>query len=198
MVEKPARSYTRRLGSNDPRVGAMRAMSMTLRLSSKLTVTALVLGAALIVGAPAEGAPQTTSSTFAVRTQVHGGCTFTTNDMLFQVPLGMSISAKSQTTFRVICPAAGGANPNTLPVRFTFEPLAPHKGEFRMGGGPNAIPYRLCNDAACTEVYAAGVPGPAVPVIGNPYTYTLYGELLPFQNVGNGVSQQRIDVILTY
>jgi Spore Coat Protein U domain len=169
--------------------------------AARTLVRAVALGAAAAVLATETGPPAealTATGTFVARVRVYGGCTLTTADLVVPIARNQTTPAVGVTTFTVACPGATFANP--LPVRFTFVPQSA-TNEFIMsvGHSPKQIPYQLCNDAACADVYAAGVAGPVVGVNVPSYGYRLWAEAYPPPTgAQNGNYRQQVDVTLTY
>ena len=166
------------------------------RLAAGAALAALVvLG---VLGGEAEATTQTGS--FVVSTQVYSGCTFTTNNLLFAgLMVGQTSPSSGQTTFLVSCPGVGLGTPaRQLPVTFT---MSTGPGVFSMQdqASPRRLPYQLCNDAACSQIYADSVPGPLVPVSSSSFTYNLYGQALPpASGALKGNFKQTVNVTLTY
>jgi hypothetical protein len=182
----------------------MRIASRRGTCRSKAGRTLIVRGAALAaVGAMlvvAIGSPvgaRTVSGTFRATARVYAGCTMTTPDLVIPAVKDQVTPAFGVTTFAVNCGGASFAHP--LPVRFTFAP-ASGSGIFEMNEGkPKNLPYRLCNDSACTEVYVSGVAGPVVDVNKPAFSYRLWGEAFPPPTgLKPGSYKQDVNVTLTY
>lgn len=123
---------------------------------------ALAAVAVIVLGSEAEATTQITT-TFRVQAQIYTGCTFTPNNLVFTtLAINQATPAPGQTTFTITCPGVGVGSPvGPRPVRFTMTTAT---GNFIMQeqATPRQLPYELCNDAPCTQVYANGVQGPSV------------------------------------
>jgi hypothetical protein len=159
-------------------------------------ISALSL-AALAVGAPrAEAGTQ--NQTFTVQTTLDAACTFTTNNLTFpNYTTGSAFIVNGSTNFTVTCPGASAGSPT--PVTLT---MAPTGGAFAMTGGTGTLTYKLCNDAACTQVYANNVAGPSQSIAtGAGQAYTLFGQIPAAQApavAAGTVFTQQVTATLTY
>ncbi len=157
---------------------------------------ALVAFLLLFVAPPVEAL--TATSQFTMSATVFSGCSLTTSRLEIALARGQATPGLGRTSFIVTCPAASAANP--LPIRFTFEPQGAG-GQFILKDQVpwKSMPYQLCNDSACAEVYGAGVPGPVVAVDRPSFSYSLWGQAFPpASGVRPGNYRQRVTVTLTY
>ncbi len=152
-----------------------------LRRWAALAVTATVISIFLSPLAEAGKATQN----FTVSTNITNIGMFVANNLNFGVyTSGQAAALNASTTFTV---DMGGVI-DVCSLNFTTA-----SGIFQMTGGTSALNYRLCNDSACTQPYAQGVNGPTffLTFFNQPYTYTLYGQILGNQTgtFGNSVHQ---------
>jgi hypothetical protein len=158
---------------------------------------ALAAGGAMliVVMGPPAGA-RTVTGTFRAMTTVYAGCTLATANLVIPVSLNQTTTSVGAATFAVNCGAASFAHP--MPIRFSFVPTG---GVFSMTDifFGRLLPYRLCNDSACTEVYVSGVMGPVVYADSSAFSYRLWGEAIPPPTGAQfGFYRQQVTVTLTY
>lgn len=158
--------------------------------------------ACLAIVAPSAKAAGTQSSSLTVQVRVDAACTFTTNNLTFpNFPTGDAFAVDGSTTFSITCPGSSAAFPT--PVTLTMNPRGPDAPLFEMRHGNTVMPYVLCNDAACSSVYAAGVAGPAQSITSGAaaQSYTLYGQIPSTStNVPAGAFtyKQQLEAVLTF
>lgn len=162
-------------------------------------IAVLSLGALAVVAPSAQAGTQ--NSNFVVQVTVDQACTFATTNLTFpNFPTGSAFNVNGSTTFSITCPGSSAAFPT--PVTLTMNPQGPNAPKFEMNNGGNVIPYSLCNDAACTQAYAAGVAGPTQNISSGAAatTYTLYGQIPSTStNVpANLTYNQTVQAVLTY
>lgn len=157
---------------------------------------AALLGALLVVSATA-AEPRTFVTDFTVRTTVFGGCTLSTSDLEIAMARRQTLPGTGSTHFAVACPGATATHP--LPVRFTFAPTTGSVFVLRENNPAKQMFYDLCNDAACSQIYAPGVAGPVVPVTGPTFAYRLHGRVYPEAGGASpGRYRQQVNVTLTF
>jgi spore coat protein U-like protein len=164
--------------------------------SSVRSAALAIAGAALAVSIGLPAGATTTTGTFSVRARVVSECTLTTTDLEIPLARDQVVPSIGSTTFTVNCGAVSHGNP--MPVQFTFVPSG---GAFEMKeqSSSQSVPYQLCNDSACNEVYAAGAAGPVVGVDAAAFSYHLWAKALPLATgVQPGDYAQQVVVTLTY
>jgi spore coat protein U-like protein len=165
---------------------------LSLRFALLIVVAVAITVAAFADPASAKG---TGTAPFTVSAKVISSCSFgTASNFSFAYAIGQTTAAPGQTTFTITCPGLAAAGP--VPVKFTFSTSS---GLFKMRNGPNGVDYELCNDAACSQVYAQNVAGPTIAVGGTPFAVYANGVIPGGQGPAKrGNFSQTVTAVLTY
>jgi spore coat protein U-like protein len=154
--------------------GTFKTMNMRAWMKRSMAVFVTAASAFVLMG-PQADAKQSAGTTFTVSSTVQQAATLTVQGNLAFASYDGSQNLFATTTMLLSVAGASAANPVTVAVGFIGTGTG--NGVFQMSNGAHTLNYNLCQNPACTTLFASNFWGNTFNLTSPSYLYTLTGEI---------------------